>query len=211
MEEFIMLEQRQSYHHKDLRNALIETGIELVSTEGINAFSLRKVAAACGVSHAAPYSHFQNKEELLNAMQIFITDRFSELLENTIEKNSNDTELLKEMGIAYVSFFVENPSYFQFLYAQSNIKIDLSMSIPDNQNYKPFIIYKNIVGNLLEQTNYPKEKQNDIIITIWAFIHGVTALATMNNVSYDNDWKQKVVDFMNIFQLSFMSETGDKI
>ncbi len=205
-----MLEQRQSYHHKDLRNALIETGIELVSTEGINAFSLRKVAAACGVS-PAPYSHFQNKEELLNAMQIFITDRFSELLENTIEKNSNDTELLKEMGIAYVSFFVENPSYFQFLYAQSNIKIDLSMSIPDNQNYKPFIIYKNIVGNLLEQTNYPKEKQNDIIITIWAFIHGVTALATMNNVSYDNDWKQKVVDFMNIFQLSFMSETGDKI
>ena len=69
-----MLEQRQSYHHKDLRKALIETGIELVSKEGVSAFSLRKVAAACGVSHAAPYSHFQNKEELLNAMQIFITD-----------------------------------------------------------------------------------------------------------------------------------------
>ena len=46
-------------NHKDLRNALIETGIQIVSTEGVNAFSLRKVAAACGVSHAAPYSHFQ--------------------------------------------------------------------------------------------------------------------------------------------------------
>ena len=57
-----MVQQRQTYHHKDLRNALIETGIQLVSTEGVNAFSLRKVAAACGVSHAAPYSHFQNKE-----------------------------------------------------------------------------------------------------------------------------------------------------
>ena len=51
-----MEQKRQTYHHKDLRNALIETGIQLVSTEGINAFSLRKVAAACGVSHAAPYS-----------------------------------------------------------------------------------------------------------------------------------------------------------
>ena len=189
-----MLEQRQSYHHKDLRKALIKTGIELVSKEGVNAFSLRKVAAACGVSHAAPYSHFQNKEELLNAMQIFITDRFSELLEKTIEMNRNVAEVLKDMGIAYVSFFAENPSYFQFLYAQSNIKIDL------------FIIYKDVVSKLLKQANYPKEKQNDIIITIWAFIHGVTALATMNNVSYDNDWKQKVVDFMNIFQLSFMNE-----
>lgn len=201
-----MPEQRKSYHHKDLRNVLIETGIELVSTDGINAFSLRKVAAACGVSHAAPYSHFKNKEELLNAMQLFITDRFSALLENTIEKNNNVAEILKDMGIAYVSFFVENPAYFQFLYAQSHIKIDLSMSIPDDQNYKPFIIYKNIVSNLLKQTNYPKEKQNDIIITIWAFIHGITALATMNNVSYDNDWKQKVVDFMDIFQLSFICE-----
>ncbi|EDS11138.1 hypothetical protein ANACOL_02322 [Anaerotruncus colihominis DSM 17241] len=88
---------------------------------------------------------------------------------------------MKDMGIAYVSFFVENPAYFQFLYSQSNIKIDLSLSIPDDQNYKPYIIYKNIVSKLLGQTHYSEEKQNDIIITIWAFIHGVTSLATINS------------------------------
>lgn len=43
--------------------------IKLVNTEGLHSFSLRKVATACGVSHAAPYSHFQSKEELLDAMQ----------------------------------------------------------------------------------------------------------------------------------------------
>ena len=64
-----MSKQKQTYHHKDLRNALIEKGIEIVNIEGMQAFSLRKVATACGVSHAAPYSHFQNKEELLEAMQ----------------------------------------------------------------------------------------------------------------------------------------------
>lgn len=202
-----MLEQRQSYHHKDLRKALVKTGIELVSKEGSKCFfTNERQLRLAALAMPPPYSHFQNKEELLNAMQIFITDRFSELLEKTIEMNRNVAEVLKDMGIAYVSFFAENPSYFQFLYAQSNIKIDLSMSIPDSQNYKPFIIYKDVVSKLLKQANYPKEKQNDIIITIWAFIHGVTALATMNNVSYDNDWKQKVVDFMNIFQLSFMNE-----
>ena len=192
-----MEQQRQTYHHKDLRNALIETGIQIVNTEGVNAFSLRKVAAACGVSHAAPYSHFQNKEELLEAMQLFITDRFSKQLESTVQKNNNVAEILKDMGIAYVSFFVDNPAYFQFLYSQSNIKIDLSLSIPDDQNYKPYIIYKNIVS--------------DIIITIWAFIHGITSLATMNNVNYDNDWREKVIDFMDVFQLSFLDNTGEKI
>ena len=66
---------KKQYHHKDLRNALIEKGIEIVNSEGLHSFSLRKVAAACGVSHAAPYSHFQSKEELLDAMQQHITDK----------------------------------------------------------------------------------------------------------------------------------------
>ena len=199
-------ELKQSYHHKDLRNALIEKGIEIVSKEGIHSFSLRKVAAACGVSHAAPYSHFQNKEELLEAMQLFITDRFSKLLEDTIQKNHNISEILKDMGVTYISFFVENPAYFQFLYSQSNIKIDLSLSISDKENYKPYIIYKDIVSKLLEQVNYPLEEQNDVIITIWAFIHGITSLATMSN-----DWKQKVIDFMEIFELSFLNNMGEKV
>ena len=204
-------ELKQSYHHKDLRNALIEKGIEIVSKEGIHSFSLRKVAAACGVSHAAPYSHFQNKEELLEAMQLFITDRFSKLLEDTIQKNHNISEILKDMGVTYISFFVENPAYFQFLYSQSNIKIDLSLSISDKENYKPYIIYKDIVSKLLEQVNYPLEEQNDVIITIWAFIHGITLLATMSNVYYNNDWKQKVIDFMEIFELSFLNNMGEKV
>ena len=40
---------KKQYHHKDLRNALIEKGIEIVNSEGLHSFSLRKVAAACGV------------------------------------------------------------------------------------------------------------------------------------------------------------------
>ena len=151
------------------------------------------------------------REELLEAMQLFITDKFSKQLESAVQKNNNVVEILKDMGIAYVSFFVDNPAYFQFLYSQSNIKIDLSLSIPDDQNYKPYIIYKNIVSKLLEQSHYPEEKQNDIIITIWAFIHGVTSLATMNNVNYDNDWREKVIDFMDVFQLPFIDNTGEKI
>lgn len=68
-------------------------------------------------------------------MQLFITDKISKLLESTMQENKNITEILKVMGITYVSFFVENPAYFQFLYSQSNIKIDLSLSISDKENY----------------------------------------------------------------------------
>ncbi len=64
------------YHHKNLRNELIEKGIELVEEYGMQQLSLRKVAQACNVSHAAPYSHFKNKDDLISAMQSYITDQF---------------------------------------------------------------------------------------------------------------------------------------
>ena len=60
-----------TYHHKNLRNELIEKGIELVEEYGMQQLSLRKVAQACNVSHAAPYSHFKNKDDLISAMQLY--------------------------------------------------------------------------------------------------------------------------------------------
>ena len=172
------------YHRKDLKNLLIEKGIEIVNTDG---------------------SHFHNKEELLNAMQLHITERFSQKLKAAIEENENPSDLLKNLGTAYVSFFIDNPAYFQFLYSKSNIKVDLTLSTPDAENYKPYILYKNCVLSLLNQKKYPQEKQNDILITIWSFIHGLTALATMKNVQYNENWKEKINDFMNLLELPFLN------
>ena len=199
-----MCKSKLPYHREGLKNLLIEKGIEIVNTDGVQSFSLRKAAAACKVSHAAPYSHFRNKEELLNAMQLHITDRFSKTLEMAIAENKKPAALLKKLGIAYVSFFIDNPAYFQFLYSSSDIKVDLTLSIPDEENYRPFILYKNSILSLLRQTKVPKKKQNDILITIWAFIHGLTALAAMKNVHYDKNWKEKITDFMDLLEPSFL-------
>ena len=199
-----MRKSKLPYHREGLKNLLIEKGIEIVNADGVQSFSLRKAAAACKVSHAAPYSHFHNKEELLNAMQLHITERFSKTLETAVAENKKPAALLKKLGIAYVSFFIDNPAYFQFLYSSSDIKVDLTLSIPDEKNYKPFILYKNSVLSLLKHNKLSKRKQNDILITIWAFIHGLTALATMKNVRYDKNWKEKIGDFMDLLEPSFL-------
>ena len=199
-----MRKSKLPYHREGLKNLLIEKGIEIVNADGVQSFSLRKAAAACKVSHAAPYSHFRNKEELLNAMQLHITDRFSKILETAIAENKKPAALLKKLGIAYVAFFIDNPAYFQFLYSSSDIKVDLTLSVPDEENYRPYILYKNSILSLLKQTKIPKKKQNDILITIWAFIHGLTALAAMKNVHYDKNWKEKITDFMDLLEPSFL-------
>ena len=57
-----------NYHHGDLKNALIQAGVKILSKEGISGLSLRKVARQAGVSHAAPYAHFADKQALIAAI-----------------------------------------------------------------------------------------------------------------------------------------------
>lgn len=54
-----------SYHHGDLRRALIDTALAMVTEEGAWNFTLREVARRAGVSHTAPYNHFEDKAALL--------------------------------------------------------------------------------------------------------------------------------------------------
>jgi len=198
------MENQDTYHHKNLKNDLIEAGIALVAKEGVEGFSLRKVASACKVTHAAPYSHFANKELLLEEMQNYITKNFSEELENTIAKCKEKEKLLLELGQAYLRFFCRHPNYFIFLFGQANIALDLTDKAKPEENYKPFEIFKGVIKEILIQNNYPPQKHKDAIIALWAFVHGVTALATMKNIKYKENWEEKIKDFMQVFNCEFL-------
>ena len=66
--------REDKYHHGDLKECLIKAGLKLLVEEGVDNFSLRKTAAMCNVSHAAPYKHFKNKEELIKDLLNIICD-----------------------------------------------------------------------------------------------------------------------------------------
>ena len=186
------------YHHGNLRNLLIEAGIELINQEGTKQFSLRKVAALCGVSHAAPYSHFKNKEELLKAMQDYVREQLMEVLNNTIQSytNFNDQYLLILMGKSYVMFFIKNPQYFPFLCSQLCMEINLSMDDDGTNNFPPFELFKTTSLRVLREMGLPEEKLKDAIISMWATVHGLASIATMQNVHYDEDWETKIEDII---------------
>ena len=196
--------KENTYHHKNLKNELIETGIDFVAREGVEGLSLRKLAGVCGVSHAALYTHFENKDVLLEKMQNYITDNFSSELENAIGNSKSQEAILMDLGTAYLHFFVNHPNYFVFLFGKSNIALDLTEKAVPEKNYRPFEIFKSVVVQILSQKNYPKEKWNDAIIALWAFVHGITALATMENIKYNKKWEKKLGDFMQVFECSFL-------
>ena len=65
-----------SYHHGNLRQALIDAGVRIINESGEENLSLRQVALRCKVSHAAPYAHFKDKEELVEAIKTSVTEQF---------------------------------------------------------------------------------------------------------------------------------------
>src|SRR5688572_16491897 len=60
--------KKTTYHHGNLRAALLDAGLRIVAEDGVDAVSLRAVARRANVSHSAPYHHFSNKAELLAAL-----------------------------------------------------------------------------------------------------------------------------------------------
>lgn len=191
--------QNRKYHHGDLRNSLIEAGIELINREGVSKLSLRKVAALCDVSQAAPYSHFQSKEDLLGAMRDYVIEQFMEVLENSIQdcKDQNNPRLLIQMGKNYIMFFIKNPQYFTFVFSQQCIEINLSLDGDETKNFPPFQLFKTKAVPIMNNLGMSKERMEDAIISMWATVHGLASIATMKNIHYNKDWETKIEDIIS--------------
>ena len=140
-----------SYHHGNLRQALIDAGIKIINKDGEENLSLRKAAAACNVSHAAPYAHFKDKEELIEAIKESVTGKFMKELESSAEGAANADEALIYMGSAYITFFSKHPDYFIFLFGKQKLNAHLQMNKEHKDDYPPFFIYGECILNILKR------------------------------------------------------------
>ena len=186
----------KKYHHGNLRDTLIEAGIELINKEGEQAFSLRRLCALCGVSQTAPYSHFQSKEDLLRAMQDHVTKQFLSALKKAMAAvpDQNDPRVLIAIGKSYVMFFIKHPQYFTFLFSKACMEVNLSLNADSKNNFPPLELLKSVVLRIFGEL--PLQKQEDMIISMWATVHGLASIATMRNVHYDKDWESKIEDII---------------
>lgn len=177
------------YHHGNLRNNLIEAGIKMIQVDGIEKLSLRKLATLCEVSEAAPYKHFANKDQLLSAMQEYISGLLMEhLTEADLQAETNSPQAILNMGKAYVLFFLENPEYYEFLFLNSKIKIDLTMQY-SLDTYPPFQYFKRRAYDVYQALGLSKERIKYGIIGMWAKVHGLAAITSMKSVTVDFNWE----------------------
>ena len=106
----------EEYFSESVKDKLIIAGAEEISRNGISNFSLRRVAAACNISCAAPYKHFKNKEELILEIIRYINRQWELLCDQILSLFEHDPHRrLTEVCIAYVRFWIANPNYRSIL------------------------------------------------------------------------------------------------
>ena len=182
----------QSYHHGDLKAALISTGLKLLDQEGYEGFSLRKVAKACNVSQTAPYRHFKNKEELIAAITAEALQAFYDALEQAVTQyQEQPKQQLVEMGVAYIKFFVENPEYLRLLFLSSfEVKIKpFYQCIQKDQEVKdPFRTFYDTLNRFTEAYPTLAFSSNELLVYSWGLVHGIAILIANKDVPIEGDY-----------------------
>ncbi|MCL2189978.1 MAG: TetR/AcrR family transcriptional regulator [Defluviitaleaceae bacterium] len=184
---------KKPYHHGDLRTAMIEQSISFINEHGAGALSLRKVAAACGVSHSAPYSHFANKDVLLAAIESHINDKFIAELEAAVKNDATTVQGLVKLGCAYVLFFLYNPQYYFFIFSRTG---NTDGDAPENAPYDFFISY---ISQVFEEMDYPQEKWMKTATAHWAMMHGLASMAVLDDPDEDGMqvWEDRTREIMS--------------
>lgn len=104
------------YHHGDLQRALVDAAQTILEREGPAALSLRAVAREAGVSPAAPYHHFKDKDELISAVAKSGFEMLIEAMSAASGRNDTDSARSLAIGVAYVCFARDHPAMYHTMF-----------------------------------------------------------------------------------------------
>lgn len=107
---------KQTYHHGNLHEALVDAAVGILETEGLAKLSLRRIAREAGVSQAAPYSHFKDKSDLLLAVQAQGYVVFADRMRQEAAE-SEGAAYIAGLGRGYIYFALENPALFELMFS----------------------------------------------------------------------------------------------
>ena len=186
--------KKEKYHHGFLEKDLIEKGLQLLNSVGLEAFSLRKVAEMCGVSHTAPYRHFKNKEELIQAISTSVSDEFTSLINEAIAENEGAyRKQIMAVSKLYVKFMVENPEHFKFIFMTDHHNPIIMKDGKFNRTDRWIVsVLENLFTGLRGNDGTGESSWPLDALTVWSLIHGFTTMLVNNTIKYEGDYLDAV-------------------
>jgi AcrR family transcriptional regulator len=162
-----MLPSKATYHHGDLRAACVRAAMDLLEESGETALSLRAVARRAGVSPAAPYRHYADREALVSAVAAV---GYRELAERLAAAHPSPAtpEQLAGVAVAYVQFALQRPALFRIMFGEPCDR-------DDNERVAATAAVSLYVRGIVEGV-FPDDDAEALATAIWALVHGLAFL-----------------------------------
>ena len=178
--------KKTSYHHGDLRAALLDAVIAITREQGLHAVTMRSVAKRAGVSEAAPYHHFDNKAELLAGAAVTAFVSFGDALRAAVESaGSTGSDPALEVAREYVRFGLEHPGEYQLILG-SHI-VDLEIDTREDARAAggaAIMVSIEAIGESLHRRGSPVGGE-DAFPLVWAVLHGTVSLVREKELGSD--------------------------
>ena len=156
-----------------VRERLIIEGIKELEQNGIANFSLRKVASSCGVSCAAPYKHFNNKENFIVEIILYIHNKWVLLQNEVIEFYKDDVKKqIVETCIAYIKLWIANPNFRTVLMSKTNTITDPRINVKNKMTE----CTERLIDEYCRKYNISKEVKEIKIFTIRSLVYGAALM-----------------------------------
>ena len=164
------------YHHGDLRRALIDVALKLVAEKGMVGLTMREAGRLAGVSQAAPYRHFEDKNALLLAVaEEGFKAMHARILESLREAGPDPASRLSAIGVGYVGFAVAHPSHFRIMFSQELTRAPASAAAEETAmgafNELATEIFKGQATGELRQ-----EEPLGLALACWSIAHGLAGI-----------------------------------
>ena len=163
---------KKGYHHGSLREALLDAARLLLAKEGADALTLREVARRAGVSHAAPYRHFADKQSLLAS----VAEEGFRLLTAQMRKNSSEAEgeveKLNATGLGYVTFALDHPSLYRVMFGAQLVRHEEHVGLQEASSAAMACLIEHVVAGQATgaiRAGDPMAYAG----TAWAMVHGL--------------------------------------
>ncbi len=185
------LQKKFKYHHGNLRDALLVAARDLLEQDGIEGLSLRALAKATGVTQAAPYSHFRDKDELLAAIAEEGFQRLAIQMAEDATGAASTQDRLKKLVVSYISFAQSNKALFQIMFGRelSDLKRFPTLAMTAGKSYA--LLSSALAGRLKEGVD-----ARFLSVSLWSLCHGLTTLVIEQKLSIDSFGTASLEEFV---------------
>lgn len=173
-----MSQADDSYHHGNLRSALIGAALAALEHEGPSALSLRGLARAVGVSATAVYRHFANKDDLVATIA---TEGFEGLSQDMHARLAKEPEAdpmrrLVILGEGYVAYAVAHPAHYRLMFGKRMVERAAYPALAQAAAHS-YGILENAVADAIASGDLPAMPVKMLSTLSWSLVHGLSTLS----------------------------------